>query len=122
MPNCIGKNCDFIRLLASTPSDSQRQALLDTATPSQIRALSEISLNLIKGRFGKHINRKSIEKVKENSIPFQFLATKGIACNRKRKKLSKLHRKEVASNQFGGGIFSVLLPLAASVLPALINK
>ena len=46
------KNKAFIDLLLKTKSLEQRQALLDTATPSQIRAISELCLNLLHERSG----------------------------------------------------------------------
>ena len=44
----LKENLAFLQLLAQTKSDSQRYALLETATPSQVRALSEISLHVVK--------------------------------------------------------------------------
>ena len=46
MSDAIKNNKAFLDLLCKTKSEEQRQALLDTATPGQIRALSEVALNL----------------------------------------------------------------------------
>ena len=42
MPDCMYRNLPFLKLLLDTKSDRQRRILLKTATPSQVRALSEI--------------------------------------------------------------------------------
>ena len=47
MSNCLRNNLSFLRLLNETESDEQRQALLDTATPSQIRCFTEICHNTL---------------------------------------------------------------------------
>ena len=60
------KNKAFIDLLLKTKSFEQRQALLDTATPSQIRAISELCLNLLHERAGKIEEGLEREKIVEN--------------------------------------------------------
>ena len=113
MSNCVLKNQTFIRLLAETPSQQQRQVLLESATPDQVRALGDICLNICRGRLNKQIEKLDKRKRK----PVQKLATKGIAIKEKRKALSQAHK-----GQKGAGLFSVLLPLALSTLPALLKK
>ena len=55
----LKENIPFLQLLAQTKSDSQRFALLKTATPSQVRVLSEIALHVLTGRCNiNSINRK----------------------------------------------------------------
>lgn len=120
MSDFVTKNHAFIRLLAETPSNIQRQALLETATSDQIRALSDICLNICRGRFNKEIGRISKHKRKnfiKNSLPVEKVATKGVAIKEKRKALIQAHK-----TQKGGGLFSVLLPLALTALPALLKK
>ena len=60
--NLLKKNKSFIRLLCRTHSKVQRQALIDTATPSQIRAISELSLNLL------HEHCESIDKALRDKV------------------------------------------------------
>ena len=120
MSNCVLKNQTFIRLLAETPSHQQRQVLLESATPDQVRALGDICLNICRGRFNKQIeklDKRKRKKFLKSILPVQKLATKGIAIKEKRKALSQAHK-----GQKGAGLFSVLLPLALSTLPALLKK
>ena len=120
MSNFVAKNHAFIRLLAETPNKQQRQALLETATRDQLRALSDICLNICLGRFNKEIDAIGKQKKKKfikNILPIQKVATKSVSLKEKRKALSQAHK-----TQKGGGLFSVLLPLALTALPALLKK
>ena len=120
MSECITKNHAFIRLLAETSSPKQRQALLETATADQIRALSDLCLNICRGRFNKEISRISKQKRKKfirNALPVEKVATKGVAIKDKRNALIQAHK-----TLKGGGLFSVLLPLALTALPVLLKK
>ena len=120
MSNFVTKNHAFIILLTETPSKIQRQALLETATPDQIRALSDICLNICRGRFNKEIGRISKHKRRKfikNVLPVEKVATKGVPIQEKRNTLIEAHK-----SQKGGGLFSVLLPLALTALPALLKK
>ena len=49
----LWKNKSFIDLLLKTKSFEQRQALLDKATPSEIRSIRELCVNLLHERGGK---------------------------------------------------------------------
>jgi len=123
MSDSVNKNQAFIKLLLDTRSDQQRQLLFDTATPSQIRALSEICLNICCGRFNNKLCK--IDKTKRQQFvkdirPIQKAASTNIPFRTKRKALSRAHR-EVVSNQKGAGLFSILLPLAATLLPELLG-
>ena len=117
MSNTISKNQAFIKLLLET------QVLFDSATPSQIRTLSEICLNICCGRLNNKLCKldKSVRQdfIKE-ILPIQKAASANIPFRKKRKTLSKAHR-EVVSHQKGAGIFSILLPLAATILPELLG-
>ena len=124
MSDCLKQNQAFIQLLSTTKSNRQRQALFETATPGQIRAFSEFCLNICRGRFNSELckinpvkRREFLRKIK----PIQKAASTSIPFKQKRKALSKAH-KLAATNQSGAGLFSVLLPLAATVLPALLKK
>ena len=119
MSQCLRDNIPFLKVLLET-SSQQRQKILESATPSQIRALSEICLNICRGRFNEQIHKLSSEdknKFLKNSLPVQKIASKHISFRKKRKALSREHK-----DQKGAGLFSVLLPLALSALPALLQK
>ena len=112
MPDIVRKNKDFLTLLCKTKSSEQRQALLDTATPSQIRALSEIVLNLYCNRI--HVPHKK-KQLKAHKFELSRIAAVNRPFGRKRQILAEAHKSEVV-NQRGEGLFSVLLPLLASVI------
>ena len=119
MSKCLRDNLTFLTLLLQT-SERQRQQLLESATPSQVRALGEICLNICLGRFNKEINKLDSEERKEviqNIQPVQKVASKHISFRKKRKALSRKLK-----DQKGAGLFSVLLPLALTALPALLKK
>ena len=119
MSKCLRDNIPFLQLLIET-SENQRQHLLDSATPCQVRAIAELCINIYRRRFNKAISILDTDTRKEvlkNILPVQKAATKNISFRKKRKLLSKDHR-----DQKGAGLFSVLLPLALSVLPGLIKK
>ena len=112
MPDIVRKNKDFLALLCKTKSGEQRQALLDTATPSQVRALSEIVLNLYCNRI--HLPRKK-KQLKAHEFELSRIAAVNRPFGRKRKILAETHKSEVV-NQEGEGLFSVLIPLLATVI------
>ena len=66
MSDAIIKNKAFLDLLCKTKSEEQRQALLDTATPGQIRALSEVALNLYCKRTKQPVLKHSKLLLEEN--------------------------------------------------------
>lgn len=49
MSTLVKKNASFFRLLSTTPSKLQRNALLDSITEDQLRALVEITVNFLRG-------------------------------------------------------------------------
>ena len=85
----LRKHRSFIELLCETKSTEQRQALLDTATPSQIRAISELSLNLLHERGGGIPAGPEREKLVKNQEFVRKLATEQRPFARKRKPTSK---------------------------------
>ena len=123
MSDCMRKNQAFIELLATTKSVKQRQALLETATPGQVRAFSEFCLNICRGRFKNSIcsiDKSNRKRFLRKLRPVQKAASACIPFRKKRNALSKAH-KLAATGQSGAGLFSVLLPLAANILPALLK-
>ena len=55
MSRCLRDNLPFLQLLIET-SENQRQHLMDSATPCQVRAIAELCLNICRGRFNKAIS------------------------------------------------------------------
>ena len=115
----LKKNKDFIKLLCETKSGEQRKALLDTITPSQIRTISELCLNLLHGRCGE-VDEPLREKLVKNQEFVRKLATEERPFARKRNLLSTTHQRE-DSNQTGKGIFSFLLPVLGGVLNSIVG-
>ena len=120
MSDCefLQKHTPFIRLLCETPSTEQRQALLDTATPGQIRAISELSLNLLHEHGGCIEDTEVRQELVKNEEFIRKLATAQRPFARKRNLLANTHQQEVNGVQTGKGIFSFLLP----VLGGLVNS
>ena len=115
------KNKAFIDLLLKTKSFEQRQALLDTATPSQIRAISELCLNLLHERGGKIEAGEERQKLVDNQEFIRKLATEGRPFARKRNLLANAHQREVTGSQTGRGFFSFLLPVLGNLVTSLIG-
>ena len=72
--NLLKNHKSFIHLLCEMHSEEQTQTLLDTATPGQIRAISELSLNLLHQHCG-NINKTLRDKVIEHQEFFRKLGT-----------------------------------------------
>ena len=111
MCDSIKENLPFLHLLARTTSDSQLSALLETATPSQVRVLSEISYHVLTGRCKFTGNNRALLRSKIKTL----------------KRVGDIHRsygskKRRISGQRGGAFFSLIAPLLATVLPALLSK
>jgi len=109
MSSSLKRNLTFLRLLNDTECDEQRYALLETATPSQIRSLSEICSHVLTGhcKLDKATKRKLSGKIGT----LRKVASPTSSYKKKKEKIS----------QYGGGFFSILLPLLGSVLPALLK-
>ena len=114
MSNTIVKNKEFLSLLCNTKSLDQRQALLETATPSQVSALSEVALNLYCGRCKLARDTKKKYLLNKNKEKLLRVAATNRPLGRKKRFLIKTHKQEV--NQEGKGLFSVLIPLLATVI------
>ena len=117
----LRKHKAFIELLCKTKSSEQRQALLDTATPSQIRAINELSLNLLHERGGVFPAGPDREKLIQNQEFVRKLATEQRSFARKRNLLANTHQREVTGTQTGRGIFSFLLPVPGGLVNSLIG-
>ena len=115
MSDAIIKNKAFLDLLCKTKSEEQRQALLDTATPGQIRALSEVALNLYCKRTKQPVLKHSKLLLEENLPVINKLIKRNRPFGLKKRILRQTHEIQ-GVNQEGAGIFSILIPLLASVI------
>ena len=114
----LRKNKAIIDLLLKTKSFEQRQALLDTATPSQIRAISELCLNLLHERGGEIEAGPVREQLLKHQELVRKLATEQRPFARKRNLLANEHHRE---SQTGRGFFSFLLPVLGNLVTSLIG-
>ena len=119
MTKLLQDNEAFVKLLASTKTEEQMQALLDTVTPSPVHAISKIALNILNKCCGLP-DEDARRRVNENIDFFRKFATAERPFELKRNFLACVH--EVDTNHNGDGIFSVLLPLLGGILPALLGK
>ena len=115
----LRKHKPFIKLLCETKSDEQRQALLDTATPSQVRAISELCLNLLHERGCDIPAGPEREKLVENQVFVRKLATEERPFALKRNLLANTHQRE--GSQTGDGIFSFLVPILGGLAKTLLG-
>ncbi len=113
MTDCININISYLTLLYSTKSDTQRKALLQTATPSQVRALGEICENILYGdlKIDDECRGELLKHVKK----LKSIASPHNDYGRKKRKIN-------AHSQQGGGFFSFLAPLLGTILPGLFGK
>ena len=109
MSNCLIDNLPFLKLLQQTESEDQRQSLLETATPSQIRSLSEICNHVLKGHC--KLDKESRKKLSKNKKLLRKLANPSKTFKTKRRYLS----------QRGGGVFTILLPTLISTIAGLLG-
>ena len=99
-------NVNFIRRIAKA-SPAERQNLLLNASNKNLKALSEICLNLIRGNI--KLNSKTKAKFRRHKKPIELLANRKIS----------LKRKKQIINQKGSGAF--LIPLASLATGLLSN-
>lgn len=105
MTGAILESLEYIKLLLDT-SKIQAECLLDTATPSQIGTISQISRNLKT----LHLDQSVVDAIRRKKSLFKVLSQKKVAVRVKGKLISK-HRKFLLS------IFMAIKP----VLIGLIN-
>ena len=106
----LNKNVSFLKLLQETKSNQQRCALLETATPSQIRALSEICQHILTGHC--KINKDNRKHLRSKANIIQKIASPIHSYKSKKRRVS----------QSGGAFLSILAPLLGAVLPAILSK
>lgn len=105
MSKCLKDNLHFLKLLQETKSKSQKQALIKSATPSQIRAFSEICLHILTG------NCRLCERDRK-ALRGKIKIIKKIASSSNTYKQKKRH-----INQEGGGFLKIIPILLKTILP-----
>ena len=94
MTSCMERNIQFLQLLTET-SESQREALLKTATPSQIRALAEVIKNILNQKIPCGENQEEIEDFKRKGEILKGRLRKIADTERVTVKRNVLFKKEV---------------------------
>ena len=94
--------------------------MLDTITPSQVRTISELCLNLLHGRYGE-VEEPLRAKLVKNQEFIRKLATEERPFARKLNLLANTHQSEVVGSQTGDGIFSFLVPILGGLVNTLIG-
>lgn len=105
MSKCLRDNLHFLKLLQETKSKSQKEALLKSATPSQIRAFSEICLHILTGNC--HLSERDRKALRR-----KIKSLKKIASSSNTYKQKKRH-----INQKGGGFLKLIPILLNNILP-----
>ena len=93
VPSSLKENLSFLKLLQETKSNEQRQALLETATPSQIRALAEICQHTLSGYC--KLDKKTRKSLRSKTRILQKIASPTRTYQRKKERIG----------QFGGNFF-----------------
>lgn len=88
MSNILQRNGAFIRLLYECPP-RQRKSLIQYITDDQLRALSQIALNVLQGNVP--ITDSYKKKLKRYKDVIRSLASRQISKARKRRALLKFH-------------------------------
>lgn len=100
---------DFLNLLAESKTPKKRKLLADWANKNDIDALSEISLNTLKGNV--KLSPQMYKKLKRYKTALRTLASK---------KASLKKRKSVVKQQ--GGFLPMLIPAALSVMSSIVPE
>ena len=102
----VVKHKDFLSLLTKCKDNKQRSQLIDYANKDELKALSEIMLNVLSGNI--KLTPKILKKLKRDRAKIRTLVAKGTSDTRKKKILKQK-----------GGILPIILPLVSSVLGSL---
>ena len=110
MSKCLNDNLHFLKLLQETKSKNQKQALIKSATPSQIRAISEICLHILTG------NCRLCERDRK-ALRSKIKILKKIASSSNTYQQKKRH-----INQEGGGFLKIIPLLLKTILPPIVQE
>ena len=109
MSRRVKDNIDFLRVLAKS-NPKLRRAILQCCHNDLIKAICEVTLNVLKGVVP--VNEKQKRKLRRHKTVLRALADKKISIKRKREYL----------NQTGGNFLPFLLPPVLSVLASFLSK
>jgi len=102
------KHKDYLTLLSTSKNKSRREHLLDAATSSEIRSVTECIQNLVEGNIP--LGKKELQHLRRYKKVLRTLARKCVATKEKRVILKQK-----------GGFLSLLLPLAIKAISGLFN-
>lgn len=109
MSRRLRNNADFLRVLAKA-SPKLRRAILSCCHSELIKAICEVTLNVLRGVVP--VNQQQKEKLKRYKKVLRALADRKVSLKKKREHL----------NQTGGNFLPVLLPPVLSALASLLTK
>lgn len=109
MSRRLSENADFLRVLAKS-NPKLRRAILKCCNSELIKAICEVTLNVLRGVVP--INKQHKKKLKRYKKVLRALADKTVSVKKKREYLS----------QTGGNFLPFLIPPVLSVLANLISK
>lgn len=110
MSNCLKHNILFLQFLEESKDVNQIQAILKTATPSQVRALSEICHHLLGGYCKLDKESRGILRKKVHIL-------KKVASTKK-----PYAAKKKFISQKGGGFIKVVPVILKALLPAILES
>src|SRR5687768_16469789 len=86
MSLCLKRNWSFLKRLSKC-GKKKRTELIQQATPDQIRSLTEIASNVIKGNF--KVNEETVKKFNKHKEHIRHLAKKTISHKKKKDNLTQ---------------------------------
>ena len=87
MSKLLKKHASFFQLLSTTTSKLQKKVLLDTITQDQLKALTEITINLLKGNIPVTPIYKS--KLKRYKKLYFLIANSSVSAKTKKRALCR---------------------------------
>ena len=106
VPALALKHKDYLTLLSTSKNKSRRQHLLDAASSSEIRSVTECIQNLVEGNIP--LGKKDLQHLQRYKRVLRTLAQKCVGTKEKRTILKQK-----------GGFLSLLLPLAIKAVAGL---
>ena len=108
MKENVLKRKDFLNLLATTKNRKRREGLVDLAMGDEIRAITEIVRNSLKGNVP--LNADCLAKLKRHKMRFRLLSQKKYPVHEKRELIKQT-----------GGTWASLIPVAVSTVASLLG-
>jgi len=108
MSKCLDRNKDFLIQL-SLASEKERQKLIENASPDQIRVLTEISANILNGKFD--LRKRHVKKLINHKHIIRKLSQSHVS-----------HKAKKALLNQSGGFLPFLITPVLSALGAIAGK